>query len=134
MTVALDSVAYAQLLTQFQPQPIETSEDYKQARLAILDLLKLGQLSPEQKTLIKLLTLLMREYDLHQPQPAPAKPQEILEHLMESHSISAEEISMRLGSHSILSEIMAGDRAITPQQIQIFADIFKVSPNLFSGT
>lgn len=131
MAVTLDPIAYVQLLAQFQPQPIETSEDYGQARLAILDLLKQGQLSPEQKTLIKLLTLLMREYDLHQPQPTPAKPHEILEHLIESHSISAEEIAMKLGGEAILSEIITGDRPITPQQVQIFADIFKVSPNLF---
>ena len=131
MALTLDSIAYAQLLTEFQPQPIETSEGYQQARLAILDLLKQGQLSPEQKTLVKLLTLLIREYDLHQPQSTPAKPHEILEHLMESHSISAAEMAMKLGNKVIFSEIITGDRPITPEQVQIFADIFKVSPNLF---
>jgi HTH-type transcriptional regulator / antitoxin HigA len=132
MALTLDSIAYGQLLSQFQPQPIETSEEYQSTRLAILNLIKQGNLSPEQKTLIKLLTLLMREYDLHQPQPSPAKPHEILEHLIESNSISPEEIATKLGDRSILSGILAGDVPITHQQAQILSDIFKVSPSLFN--
>jgi HTH-type transcriptional regulator / antitoxin HigA len=132
MALTLDSIAYGQLLSQFQPQPIETSEEYKSARLAILNLVKQGNLSPEQKTLIKLLTLLMREYDLRQPQHSPAKPHEILEHLIESNSISFEEIVIKLGDRATLSSILAGDVPITPQQAQVLADIFKVSPSLFN--
>ena len=101
MAITLDSIAYGQLLSQFQPQPIETSEDYQSARLAILNLVKQGKLSPEQKTLIKLLTLLMREYDFHQPQPSLVKPHEILEHLIESNLISYDEIAIKLGDRSI---------------------------------
>jgi HTH-type transcriptional regulator / antitoxin HigA len=132
MALTLDSIAYGQLLSQFQPQPIETSEEYQSARFAILNFVKQGNLSPEQKTLIKLLTLLMREYDLRQPQPFPAKPHEILEHLIESNSISSEEIAIKLGDRSILSSILAGDVPITPPQAQILADTFKVSPSLFN--
>jgi HTH-type transcriptional regulator / antitoxin HigA len=132
MALTLDSIAYGQLLSQFQPQPIETSEEYQSARLAILNLVKQGNLSPEQKTLIKLLTLLMREYDLRQPQPSPAKPHEILAHLMESNSISSEQIAIKLGDLSVLLHILAGDVPINPQQAQILADTFKVSPSLFN--
>jgi HTH-type transcriptional regulator / antitoxin HigA len=132
MALTIDSIAYGQLLSQFQPQPIETSEAYQSARLSILNLVKQGNLSPEQKTLIKLLTLLMREYDLHQPQPSPARPYEILEHLMESNSISPEQIAIKLGDPSVLSHILAGDVPINPQQAQILADTFKVSPSLFN--
>jgi transcriptional regulator with XRE-family HTH domain len=45
-------------------------EDRRFYRLAILDLLKKGQLSSEEKTLVKLLELLMGEWNVHQPQPS----------------------------------------------------------------
>lgn len=130
MTIAINSTTYGQLLAQFQPQPVETSEDYQSARLAILNLLKKGQITPEEKTLIKLLTLLMREYDLHQPRPR-SKPNEILAHLIEANDIIAQDLAIKLGDQHILDEIINGSREISAQDAQILADTFKVSPTLF---
>jgi antitoxin component HigA of HigAB toxin-antitoxin module len=130
MTATLNPTTYGKLLAQFQPQPLETSEDYRSARLAILNLLKKGQLSHEEN-LIKLIALLMREYDLHQPQPLTVKPNEILEHSIEANGIVTEDLAIQIGGEEILSEIIDGSRDISPQQAQILAEIFKVSSTLF---
>ena len=61
-------------------------EDRRSYRLAILDLLKKGQLSPEEKTLVKLLGLLMREYDID-PQPTLIESDRVLESSMATHEI-----------------------------------------------
>jgi hypothetical protein len=66
VTTTLNPITDGRLLAQFQPQQLETREDYRSARLAILDLLKKRQLSPEEKALIKLIKSLMREYDRQQ--------------------------------------------------------------------
>jgi HTH-type transcriptional regulator / antitoxin HigA len=131
MTATLDSITYGRLLAQFQPQPLETSEDYRLARLTILNLLKQGQLSPEEKALIKLMKLLMREYDLHQPQAPSVKPNDILEHLIESNRIDSQDLAIKLGGEDVLSQIIDGSRDISPQQAQVLAELFKVSSNLF---
>lgn len=131
MTVTLNPTTYGQLLVQFQPQPLESIEDYQSARLAILNLLKKGQLSPEEKALIKLIKLLMREYDFHQPQPANVKPNEILEHLIEANGIVDRDLASQLGGEDVLSAILDGSKDISSKQAKILADIFKVSPTLF---
>lgn len=64
-------------------------EDRRSYRLAILDLLKKGQLSPEEKTLVKLLDLLMREYEID-PQPTPIESERVLERSMATHEIRSE--------------------------------------------
>jgi HTH-type transcriptional regulator/antitoxin HigA len=133
MTIALNANTYGQLLVQFQPQPIETSEDYHKARVAILNLLKKGQLNSEEKTLIKLITVLMREYDLRQPPASSVKPKEILEHLIESQVIDAQDLAIQLGGEEVLSEIINGSRDISPSQAQILAKVFNVSSTLFIG-
>ena len=61
-------------------------EDRRSYRLAILDLLKKGQLSPEEKTLVKLLGLLMREYEID-TQPTPIESDRVLESSMTTHEI-----------------------------------------------
>jgi transcriptional regulator with XRE-family HTH domain len=63
-------------------------EDRRSYRLAILDLLKKGQLSPEEKTLVKLLDLLMREYEID-PQPTLIESDRVLERSMATHEISS---------------------------------------------
>jgi transcriptional regulator with XRE-family HTH domain len=61
-------------------------EDNRFYRLAVVDLLKKGQLSPEEKTLVKLLGLLMREYEL-EPQPTSSEPDRFLERSMVTHQV-----------------------------------------------
>jgi transcriptional regulator with XRE-family HTH domain len=61
-------------------------EDRRSYRLAILDLLKKGQLSPEEKTLVKLLGLLMREYEID-PQPTLSESDRVLERSMATHEV-----------------------------------------------
>jgi HTH-type transcriptional regulator / antitoxin HigA len=131
MTIAVNPTTYGQLLVEFQPQVIETSEDYHNARIAVLNLLKKGQLNSEEKTLVKLLTVLMREYDLRQPLATSAQPNDILEHLIESQVIDKRDLAIQLGGEQVLSEMVNGSRNISSQQAQILAQIFNVSPNLF---
>lgn len=61
-------------------------EDRRSYRLAILDLLKKGQLSPEEKTLVKLLDLLMREYEV-EPQLTSIESEQVLERSMATHEV-----------------------------------------------
>ncbi len=61
-------------------------EDRRSYRLAILDLLKKGEFSPEEKTLVKLLGLLMREYEI-EPQATPSESERVLERAMATHEI-----------------------------------------------
>ncbi|WP_310482110.1 hypothetical protein [Chamaesiphon sp. VAR_48_metabat_403] len=132
MTTTLNPITYGRLLAQFQPQQLETSEDYRSARLAILDLLKKGQLSPEEKALTKLIKSLMREYDRQHSPITTANHNEILEHLMEANQLNFQDFAVQLGGEEVLSAIIDGSRSISPQQAQILADIFKVSPTLFT--
>jgi transcriptional regulator with XRE-family HTH domain len=61
-------------------------EDRRSYRLVILELLKKGQLSSEEKTLVKLLDLLMREYEID-PQPTLIESDRVLERSMATHEI-----------------------------------------------
>jgi HTH-type transcriptional regulator/antitoxin HigA len=56
---------------------------------------------------------------------------DVLEYLMEEHSLKQSDLSKELGSQSVVSEILSGKRRLNSQQVLALSKRFGVSPSAF---
>ncbi|CCI33371.1 hypothetical protein MTo_02515 [Microcystis aeruginosa NIES-1211] len=110
MTLALDDNIYNQLLTKFQPKIIENEEEYEQARHLLLNLMSKQDRLPEETAMVKLMATIIQDFDVKQPQPEPASPQEVLLHLMSANNRKQADLVGKIGSKGVVSEIVNGKR------------------------
>jgi HTH-type transcriptional regulator / antitoxin HigA len=131
MTITLDRNNYPQLLAEFVPQAIDSEAEYDRA-LAIAERLifKKDRTEAEIKFL-KLVVVLIEDYEAeHYPMDAVA-PHELLQHLMESNSTRQADLVGLIGSRGVVSEVVNGKRAISKAQAKVLGEFFSVSPGLF---
>jgi HTH-type transcriptional regulator/antitoxin HigA len=130
MTPTSNQKTYTDLLIQYQPKPITTFDEYKEA-LAIVEGMMSGELTQAETTLLKLLVLLIETYEEeHYPmgEPTLAATLESLMHEFDVAPISLVEI---LGSLDIVNEVVNGQRGVSQSQAESLAKYFNaLSPGL----
>jgi HTH-type transcriptional regulator/antitoxin HigA len=123
--------AYGSLLYREKPEVIGGE---RQNRLYIERLEKLTakkSVTPAEKKLIALLSVLVEEYEAkHDPVP-DAEPTAIIRHLMEAHHLRQKDLLDVFGTESIVSEVLRGKRELTKQHIRRLSSKFHVSPSVF---
>jgi HTH-type transcriptional regulator / antitoxin HigA len=131
MTITLDRNNYPQLLAEFVPQAIDSDTEYDRA-LAIAERLTFKQDRTEAEIkLLKLLVVLIEDYEAeHYPMDEVA-PHELLQHLMESNHTRQADLVGLIGSRGVVSEVVNGKRAISKAQAKALGEFFSVSPGLF---
>jgi len=131
--VKLDPKKYAKLLANTLPEPIASEKQYGAMLSATSRLITKGnERSPEETTLLRLLAILISEYEARRyteliSEPLP--PSEILSYLMKENGMTQKDFAPI--PQSRISEILAGKRKISKAQAQVFADRFRVNPSLF---
>lgn len=117
---------------QFGIGPIRNEADYDD-RVALLNALIDVVRDDEAHPLAGLMELvgdLIENYEnTHYPMPE-AEPREALRFLMEEHGLKQGELP-EIGSQGIMSEILAGKRAINARQAKLLAARFGVSAGVF---
>ena len=131
MTLTFDRNEYKNLLIEIVPKIIETEAEYEQALLIAERLTFSKNRTPEQTALHKLLVMLIENYETEQYPIPQSSPYQILLHIMEASGTSQADLVGLIGSSSVISELMNGNRAISQAQAKILGEMFKVSPNLF---
>ena len=124
---------YGRLLERAVPVVIETDAEYRRmlARLEQLMEKDDAAISPEEGRLLKLLAMLLEEYeDRNIPLPA-AKPGKMLRHLLTEKGLRQGDLVSVIGSKSRVSEIIAGSRSISKSQAKKLAAFFRVPVELF---
>jgi HTH-type transcriptional regulator / antitoxin HigA len=123
--------AYGALLSREKPEVISGEQ---QNRLYIERLERLTakkSVTPAEKKLVALLTVLIEEYEAkHDPLPE-AEPASIIRHLMEAHHLRQKDLLDVFGAESIVSEVLRGKRELTKQHIHRLSKRFNVSPAVF---
>ena len=128
----IDPVCYRKLLSRTMPVVFETEEENTRMLTTVEKLMKKGEnLSAEEETLLKLLALLVQEFEQKYYQSPEAKPLEVLHHLMEARGIKRNQLWEVFGSKSIASEVLNGKRGIGKTHAPALADYFHVPANLF---
>ena len=112
--------------------PIRDEVDYEE-RVALLSALIDTVRDDEAHPLADLMEIvgdLVENYEnTHYPMPE-AEPREALHFLMEEHGLKQADLP-EIGSQGIMSEILAGKRAINARQAKLLAARFNVSAAVF---
>jgi HTH-type transcriptional regulator / antitoxin HigA len=131
MTLTFNTAIYCNLLNEFVPKVIETEEEYNRA-LAVAEKLTFAKnRTPEEKALHKLLVTLIEAYEMENYPMDESTPYEILQHLMEASGTCLADLVGIIGSSSVVSEVVNGQRAISKAQAKALSEYYQVSPSLF---
>ena len=127
----LDQRKYARLLGKTLPRPITSDNQLKQALEITSRLMGQAELTVEETALLKLLSILISEYERTRYADLFEKlaPAEALAYLMEENALSQRDFPGI--PQSRVSDILAGRRKVSKAQARIFGERFKVSPALF---
>jgi len=120
--------SYAALLSAIRPEVIR-DEKQNRAYIGRLEVLssKKHLTSAEQK-LMRLLLLLVEDFERNSDPVPDAGPIDVLRHLMEAHGLRQRDLTDVFGTESIVSEILHGKRDLTKEHIRRLSIRFSVSP------
>jgi HTH-type transcriptional regulator / antitoxin HigA len=129
----IDATTSAKLLAKPRTQPIHSEQDYDRMIEEIGALMDRGErnLSPEETSLLEMMSILVERYEQERYPKKPSKPSEVIQLLMEQRGLKQRELAKVLGSKSHLSEILGGKRESSKEQAKKLAEFFHVSPALF---
>ncbi|HEY9599089.1 MAG TPA: transcriptional regulator [Cyanophyceae cyanobacterium] len=132
MAIILDNKTYASLLAAYQPKIIASEDEYNSTIESIEQMMVRGEeLTPEENSLLELLSILVEIYEDSQFPGEPSSPQNILLHLMDARELKQSDLVGVIGSKGIVSEIVNGKRSISKAQAKALGEFFHVSPALF---
>lgn len=131
MSALHTSLAYTRLLAKVPPKVIRTERENEYYIQALYELDQHKKLSPEERELANLLTLLIEEFEERHYSLPKATPVEMLAFLMDQHSLKQKDLVDVFGTRSIVSEVLAGKREMNKAHIQKLSQRFGVSPEVF---
>jgi HTH-type transcriptional regulator/antitoxin HigA len=126
------STEYTALLRKVAPKVIRTERENEFYTEILYELDRRSKsLTPAEKELAELLTLLIENFeDKHYALPS-AKPLEVLRFLMEQHDLKQRDLVDIFRTASIVSEVLSGKRELNKDHIKRLSRRFQVSPELF---
>jgi HTH-type transcriptional regulator / antitoxin HigA len=127
-----DRHAYAHLLSEALPHVIHSEAENERCTATLDALLRKKKRTAEEKRLGELLTLLIEEYEEKRfAVRHPARPIDILRHLMDANGLRQADLLDAFGTASVVSEVLSGKRNLSKAHISKLSQRFHVSPALF---
>lgn len=124
---------YGRLLSEALPSVIETGSQYESISERLSELVRKGQKrSREETRLMKLLAVLVRDYDERHALPAASMaPHEALQFLLEHSRKKPTDLLAVFGQRSQVHEALNGKRKIGAEQARKLGRMFTVNPGVF---
>lgn len=127
-----DPRRYRLLLGRTMPVAIETEEESARMLAAARRLMAKGDcLTPEEGRLLKLLAILIEDYEQRNFALAKTPSHEMVRYLLEEKGLRASNLWPVIGSKGRVSDLLSGRRAISKLQAIKLAAFFGVSVSLF---
>lgn len=127
--------SYFGLVRQFPLVPIRTEAQYDAAVAFLQPLVVRNEKSLDsgERAFLAALTQFVEDYerDHHAIEVADLKPLDALKHLMQINGMKAIDLGKLLGSRSLASQILGGNRSLSKRHILVLAERFRVEPGLF---
>jgi HTH-type transcriptional regulator/antitoxin HigA len=126
------SATWAQLRAQLPITPIRTEEDYQQM-LRVANTLADRLIGTEQDPLADLLAIvteLIDHWRARQTTLPQGEPREVLRHLLATHGLKQKDLA-GIASPTVVSDILAGRRAISKKVAKALAARFQTDVSVF---
>jgi HTH-type transcriptional regulator / antitoxin HigA len=122
---------YIELITNFPPRPITNEAELIATQNQINCILDKGKLTQDDRDYLKVLGILVYDYEQqHEPMPS-LKGVELLKALLEEANLQPKDLVPMCESESTVLEIINGEREITDEEIGKLAEFFQISPTAF---
>jgi HTH-type transcriptional regulator / antitoxin HigA len=123
---------YARLLAQVLPSVIHTEKQHEACLKTLEALLERERsLTPAERELTTLLTLLIEDFEEKHYSIPKAAPAEVLDFLMDQHGLRQKDLLDVFGSPSVVSEVLSGKRELSKEHIRRLSGRFHLSPEIF---
>lgn len=123
---------YARLLSNTLPSVIHSEAQNEEYLEQVAVLLKREEtLTNAEKEFVRLLTLLIEDFEEKNYALPKAGPLEVIAFLMDQHGLKQKDLTTVFGTKSITSEVLSGKRELNKEQIRRLSERFHVSPELF---
>jgi HTH-type transcriptional regulator / antitoxin HigA len=113
------------------PKVVTSDAQNERYIAALLELERRGNLTPAEKNLAEVLTLLVEAYEEEHYPIRSASPVEVLKELMDANNLRQKDLAPMLGSESVVSEVLSGKRELNKHHIEKLSKRFGVSPAVF---
>jgi HTH-type transcriptional regulator/antitoxin HigA len=132
MSTLTVSPEYGALLKKVPPKVIRSEKENEAYTEILYELDRRSKtLTPAEKELAELLTLLIEDFEERQCQLPRAKPLDVLHFLMDQHGLRQKDLVGAFGTASVVSEVLSGKRELSKEHIKRLSIRFHVSPELF---
>jgi len=128
---AIAKTQYARLLAGFSPVAIENNAEHDRALKAVAALMDKENRSSPEISLLKLLAVLIEDYEQRRYSMGDANPVDALKELMRARDMQAKDLWPVFGSKGITSEVLNGKRGISNKMARKLGELFSVSPAVF---
>lgn len=122
---------YAQLLNEFVPVAIETEAENQRALRVVAGLMNKEKLETAEKSLLKLLTVLIEDFEQRRYSLGDSTPLETLKELMRANGMQPKDVVHAFGSKGVVSEVLNGRRQIGKEAARRLAALFSVPVSAF---
>ncbi len=132
MSTLTVSPGYGALLKKVPPKVIRTEKENEAYTEILYNLDRRSKrLTPAEKELAELLTLLIEDFEEKRYQLPRTSPLDVLRFLMDQHGLKQKDLVDVFGTPSIVSEVLSGKRELNKDHIKRLSARFHVSPELF---
>jgi HTH-type transcriptional regulator/antitoxin HigA len=122
---------YVQLLSELVPVVIETEAENERALRVVETLMHKVDRTEAESGILKLLAVLIGDFEQKHYSLGEASPLETLKELMSARDMAARDLWPIFGSKGIVSEVLSGKRGISKVAAKRLGETFSVSPALF---
>lgn len=120
------------LVASLAPRPIRNKKQLSAAYREIDRLMRLRRLSADERDYLELLSMLVERYEATQiPLPEVSQGQ-MLDHLLDARQMTQAHVAKATGiSANLLSNVRAGRRELSKDNLRKLSAFFKVSPAIW---
>lgn len=124
--------AYETLLLDYRPRPIRTEATYKRMLKQVERLMTKPSLNQAESEMVELLSTLVEQYESVRYPTPKTSPAETLAHLIEARGVTRSQLARESGIPlTVITNVLAGRRAISKANAVRLADYFNASLRLF---
>jgi HTH-type transcriptional regulator/antitoxin HigA len=123
----------AELVVKFPLRPLHDEVDYDNALEMAEALVDSAGLSEDQADYLNVLTDIIQKYEARRHAINGGTPLDTLKRMLKEQGLTGLDLGRLLGNRSLGGAILRGERKLSKAHIQILAEHFKVSTDLFFG-